>query len=88
MRKGGYQIIDLKGEALTSGTAKTIKGTYAQATGAKGKRTVISGLKIGSGNVLPDFESPFTYSTNTATTTLSGGTLAIGSTDSVTYTAN
>lgn len=88
MKKGGYQIIDLKGESLTSGTPKTIKGTYAQATGANGKRTVISGLKIGSGKVLSDFESPFAYTTNTATTTLSGGTLAIGSTDSVTYTAN
>lgn len=44
---GGYQIIDFKGIALTSGTEKTILGVY-DAIERTNKRTVVSGLVVGS----------------------------------------
>ena len=46
-RKGGYKIIDFGGISLTSGTKKTIPGVY-YAIKSTNKRTVISGLVVGS----------------------------------------
>lgn len=46
-RKGGYKIIDFGGVAFTSGTEKTISGIY-DAIESTNKRTVISGLVVGS----------------------------------------
>lgn len=88
MKKGGYQIVNLKETALTSGTGKTIKGTFEQATGARNKRTIVSGLKVGSNTVTPDFETPFKLVSTTAKATFSGGKLSITNADLVTYTAD
>lgn len=46
-RKGGYKIIDFGGISLISGTKKTIPGVY-DAIESTNKRTVISGLVVGS----------------------------------------
>lgn len=48
MKKGGYQIVDFKGTALTSGTAATIAGVYDSIKNARNKMTVVSGLKVGT----------------------------------------
>lgn len=89
MNKGGYQIIDLKGAALTSGTEKTIAGTYAAIANAHGKRTVISGMKVGT-TLYNDFEVIFTAGNNVFNAALTIGeaavAIAIDSGDGVTVT--
>lgn len=90
MLKGGYQILDLKGTALTSGTEATIDGTYAALSNAHGKRVIVSGLKVG-GTAYNDVEVLFTLSTTTYTGVLVVGTttitIAVANDDGVTATA-
>lgn len=90
MQKGGYQIVDLKGTALTSGTEATIEGVYAALSNAGGKRTVVSGLKVG-GTAYSDVEVLFTLSTTTYTGVLVIGattiTIVVANDDGVTATA-
>lgn len=56
-RKGGYKIIDLKGENFVSGTGKTVSGLFNKIAESD-KRIVISGASLG-GNALKDFEVSF-----------------------------
>ena len=46
-RKGGYKIIDFGGVVFTSGSEKTVPGVY-DAIESTNKRTVVSGLVVGS----------------------------------------
>ena len=89
MNKGGYQIIDLKGATLTSGTEKTIAGTYAAIANAHGKRTVVSGMKVGT-TLYNDFEAIFTAGSEVFNAALTIGeaavSIAIDSGDGVTVT--
>ena len=48
MKKGGYQILDLKNTSLTSGTKSTVKGSFDALDRASKKRVVISGMKVGT----------------------------------------
>lgn len=90
MTKGGYQILDLKGTALTSGTEATIEGTYKALSHANGKRVVVSGLKVGSASY-SDVEVLFTLSSTTYTGVLVVGTttitIVVANDDGVTATA-
>ena len=58
--KGGYQIVNFKGEAITLGTKKTtltnVKGEIAK---ANGKPVIVHGLKVGS-TAHTDFYALFT----------------------------
>lgn len=85
-KKGGYQIVDLKGVSLTPSTASVIPGVGEQLEGANGKRTVVSGLVV-SGDVQPDAEVLFTNNAGTYTGEFSIWTLSIvAATNSVTVT--
>lgn len=92
MYKGGYQILDCKETVLTSGTAKTITGSYARIHNNTGKPILVSGCIVknsanGDAVALTDCWVNFTVNNGTYTGTLSnGGTLAITSADAVTYT--
>lgn len=87
--KGGYIIIDLKGEPLTSGEASAFDGIAAKVANPYDKATLISGLVVGD-VAYPDFFAPFvegeeSYSTNVEI----GGksiTIAVDSDDNVTVT--
>lgn len=58
MIKGGYKIVNFKGIPLTSGSASTIKDTYAEMSNSYNKATIISGLVVGNVSY-PDFFAPF-----------------------------
>lgn len=60
-QKGGYQILDLKGTALTAGSASTIKGIYETLEGNYHKPVLVSGLVIGD-TVYADAYVTFTVS--------------------------
>ena len=77
--KGGYQILDLKNTALTSGTAKSIKGSFDALDRANNKRVVISGMNVG-GTAYNDIEGYFIPSVNVSTNKATGynGALTIG----------
>lgn len=79
MANGGYQILDLKNAALTSGSKKTIKGSFDALDRANKKRVVISGMKV-STTAYNDVEAYFTPSVNVSTGRASGynGALSIG----------
>lgn len=79
MANGGYQILDLKNETLTSGTKKTIKGSFDALDRANKKRVVISGMKV-STTEYNDVEAYFIPSVNVSTGRASGynGSLSIG----------
>lgn len=47
MYKGGYQIVDLKGVSLTSGTFVTIPGVWNQASNPTEKPLMLEGINIG-----------------------------------------
>ena len=71
-RKGGYQILDLKGVSYTSGTAKTVDGTYFEALNRSfGKAVLVSGLKVGSDPIISDTFCTFTLSSSTYTGVIS-----------------
>ena len=77
--KGGYQILDLKKTPLTSGTQKTITGSFDALDRASQKRIVISGLNVGS-TEYADVEGYFIPSVNVSTGKATGynGALSIG----------
>lgn len=79
MKKGGYQILDLKNAALTSGSKKTITGTFDALDRASQKRVVISGMKVGTTSY-NDVDAYFIPSVNISTGRASGynGALSIG----------
>lgn len=56
--RGGYKIIDFKGEALTSGSEANIAGAYEAASNPYGKATLVCGLVVGD-VVYPEFFAPF-----------------------------
>lgn len=76
-KKGGYKIVDLKGTSLTSGTEATIVGMY-DAIESTNKRTIISGLVVGS-TEYDDFPVLFTVSGTSfvATQKITGATIDI-----------
>lgn len=77
---GGYQILDLKGESYTSGTAKTKDASYFNAIkNSRGKAILVSGLKVGSDPVIADTYCTFALSSSTYTgvITLGGYTYTI-----------
>lgn len=65
-RNGGYAIMDLKNEAFTSGTAKTVVGVFPITQ--LHKAVLISGLKVGT-TTYPDFYVTFTSVTVSIKTT-------------------
>lgn len=79
-RNGGYAIMDLKNEAFTSGTAKTVTGVFPITQ--RKKAVLISGLKVGT-VYYPDFYAVFTSATADSVTTataeirLDGATMTI-----------
>lgn len=46
MKKGGYQILDLKNKNLTSGVGMVFDGIYEQVEGTR-KTHLVSGLQVG-----------------------------------------
>lgn len=88
--KGGYQILDLKGVALTSGTGSTIAGTFVSIANSHNKRIVVSGLKIGT-TVYNDFEASFLPGESGYAASLTIGTntidIVVSDADLVTVTA-
>lgn len=46
MKKGGYQILDLKNKNLTSGVGMVYEGIYEQVEGTR-KTHLVSGLQVG-----------------------------------------
>lgn len=60
-RNGGYAIMDLKGYAFTSGTAKNVDLSLFAIT-QRDKPILISGLKVGD-TLYPDFYATFTSTT-------------------------
>ena len=84
MTKGGYQIIDLKNEALTSGVGVVYDGIYDKVKGTR-KPILVSGLNVG-GTEYHDSFVDFTVSGTTFTGTIYGKTITIANTDTVTVT--
>ncbi len=83
MKRGGYQIIDLKEKTLPA----TIAGTHAalDALFANGKTLKLSGLKV-SGEVIPESDGYATLSSTTYTIYASGRTVTVTAADLVTDT--
>ena len=48
-KKGGYVIVDLKGQSITAGTPFTLDGVTARLDRAKNKACLLSGFAIGGG---------------------------------------
>lgn len=48
IKNGGYQIIDLKDNALTNGGEITLKGLHAQLKGSARKPVMVCGIKYSS----------------------------------------
>ena len=89
MYKGGYQIIDLGGYALTSGEEANISGTYDRISGANGKRVEVHGLTVEEVEYLA-FTAYFEAGENIYTSTVTLGeatiTITIAEGDDVTAT--
>lgn len=83
---GGYQIVDLKGTALSS-TASTIAGTYNAVLNSKNKPIYVQGLKI-STTVYNDCFLPCFASTNKFTLVLPTGVIEITNDDKVKWVVN
>ncbi len=60
--KGGYQIVDLRGESL-SGTAVTIPGTYEKIEGTR-KPILLTNINKGGTEIHNSFVSPLVSSSN------------------------
>lgn len=87
--RGGYQIIDLRDTAFTSGEESSIENIYKLVSSPYQKPTLISGLIV-SDVVYPDFYAPFITNGNNATTRVVIGTstitIAVTSDDNITVT--
>lgn len=87
--RGGYIILDLKGKALTSGTAAVIPCSYATAKNPYKKAVLVSGLVVG-GSEYPDFYATFIEGDSgySASVEIGGDsiTIAVAEGDSVTVT--
>lgn len=87
-RKGGYKIIDFKGENFVSGTGKTVSGLFNNIAETD-KRIVMSGVSVG-GKAFKDFEVNFALvsSKYTATVVLGGSstTITVDNGDEITFT--
>lgn len=79
MKKGGYQLLDLKSKTLTSGTKTTIAGAFDALDRNNHKRVVVSGMKV-STTEYDDFDANFIPSVNISTGRATGynGALTIG----------
>ena len=67
--RGGYKIINFKGEALTSGEEANITGAYEAASNPYGKATLVCGLVV-SDVEYPEFYAPFISNTGTMESTV------------------
>lgn len=89
-RKGGYKILDLKGENFVSGTGKTVSGLFDKIAETD-KRVVISGASLG-GNALKDFDVNFALvsSVYTAGVIIAGSfvNITVDSDDEITFTVS
>ena len=84
MTKGGYQIIDLKNKALTSGVGMKFDGVYDKVKGTH-KPILVCGLNVG-GTEYHDSYVDFTVAGTAYTGTIYGKTIKIEDTDVVTVT--
>lgn len=87
MLKGGYRIIDLKGNNLEPDVAATVEtviipGIHDAIEGSHGKPLMLSGIVI-DGVEKNDQYIVFTVSSGTYTAPIEGGTLTITSDDEV-----
>lgn len=91
--KGGYQILDLKKEAFTSGTGKKVSGSRKILAGANGKRTIVENLMVGE-TAYSAFDISFPPISSTAVATAKGMsgssnvTISVASDDTVTVTVS
>lgn len=87
-RKGGYKIIDFKGENFVSGTGKTVSGLFDRIA-ENDKRVVMSGVSLG-GTALKDFDVNFALvsSVYTAKVFIGGSlvTITVDGDDEITFT--
>lgn len=87
--RGGYQIVNFKNYALTSGESANIEGIFATVFNPYKKATMISGLTVGDVEY-PDFYAPFTENSGNmvSSVVISGATITISveNTDDVTVT--
>lgn len=76
--RGGYQILDLKHTAFTSGVESTVEGAFNQIARSNGKRIVVEGLTVGNANY-NDFEMFFIAGNNIfeGSTTIGSDTVSI-----------
>ena len=76
--RGGYKIINFKGEALTSGAEANITGSYEAASNPYGKATLVCGLVV-SDVEYPEFYAPFISNAGTmeSTVVINGTTITI-----------
>ena len=86
IKNGGYQIVDLKGEALSS-TAKTIAGTYTAIQNANGKPIYVQGLKI-STTIYNDCFLPCFAGSNKYTLMLPTGVIEVTNDNKVKWVVN
>lgn len=88
-RRGGYIILNLKGNPLTSGVAGSVPGAYEVVANPYGKVTLISGLTV-SDVAYPDFYAPFVEGADSfaASVVIGGNTIdiAVDEDDDVTVT--
>lgn len=81
MKKGGYQIIDLKGKEFNMGEAVYYHGIYGKVEGTK-KVKLISGINIG-GTKFADTYCDLTVLGTSYVGTIYGKTITIKDTDEV-----
>lgn len=84
MLKGGYQIVDLHGEALTD-SAVIIPGIYENIEGNYQKPLLLSGVHV-DGMERADVFAPAIIDGGNFTFAVYGGTITVTSDDAVTYT--
>lgn len=92
MSKGGYQVIDLKGITLHSGTPETIEGVYSKIINNNKKFYLLENATVQASNngdiselnaeVVNFLEGESGYTASL----LNGGTILVTSADAVTYT--
>ena len=83
---GGYQIVDFKGNALSS-TKKTITGTYNAIKNANNKPIYVQGLKI-STTIYNDCFLPCFAGSNKYTLMLPTGVIEVTNDDGVKWVVN
>lgn len=87
--KGGFQLVNFKNLALTSGRESNIKGSFESVENANGKRTIIHNLYVGT-KKYKDFTMYFELGENEYTGTATVGaetiTIVIDIDDNVTVT--